>query len=150
MKTGENDDIEKGLRSLKLKPAPPGLREKIVATAQKRKEDESWTTPLLQWCLAVCAAVLLAVFVVDGLVTRSQARHLQAMLDGSRPAMSRGDDGTPVLAEVLGEPAVEKLIARSEADTARQARAEQIHREEILKELLLEDFDGNESKKNIR
>jgi hypothetical protein len=150
MKNGEYGDIEKRLRSLKLKPALSGLREKIVASAQRRKEDESWTTPLLRWCLAGCAALLAMIFVADAAANRSHSFRLQALLDGSRPARGRVDDRNLVLAEVLGEPASGKLIARSEAAAEKQTKAEQARREQILKELLTEDFDGSEGKKNIR
>jgi hypothetical protein len=150
MKKDEAKGIEVRLREIRLKPAPPGLRRKVLDAAAKHKEESAWTTPLLRWCLAGCVAVLLVVFLADGLVSRSQTGRLQALLDGSRQARSRTDEGSRVLAEVLGEPVRPGLLVQSEMAAEKQAKVEQTRRKEILRELLREDFDGNESKKNIR
>jgi hypothetical protein len=150
MSKDEARDIEERLKEIKLKPVPPGLKDKVLEAAREHKEESAWTTPLLRWCLAGCAALLAVVFITDGLVSHAQQNRLQALFDGSRTTPRLTEDGSRMLAEVLGELASEKLLVQSEMAAEKQTKAEQIRREEILKELLLEDFDGNESKKNIR
>lgn len=148
MKGNGDRNIEEMLRSAELKPASPGLREKVLQAAARHKEDAAWTTPLLRWCLACCAIALSVIFVADGLVARTQRNRLQALFDGSRLAQNRTDDESRVLAEVLGKSVSRNLLVQNELAVAQQTKAGQIRREEILKGLLTEDFDGSESKKN--
>jgi|GEM_PF-948059 len=150
MNEDEARDVEERLKEIQVKPAPPGLRRRVLDAAAKHKEGSAWTTPLLRWCLAACAAVILVVFLADGFISRSQTHRLEALLDGSRPATSWTDDGSRALAEVLGEPVAGKLLARSETAAELREKGEPLRREEILKELLTEDFDGSESKKDTR
>lgn len=82
MKGNGDRNVEEMLRSAELKPAPPGLREKVLKAAANHKEEAAWTTPLLRWCLAGCVVALSVIFVADGLVTRTQQNRLQAVLDG--------------------------------------------------------------------
>jgi hypothetical protein len=150
MNEDEAREIEERLRRIRLKPAAPGLRKKILDAAERRKEESALTTPLLRRCLAGCAVMLTGVFLADGLVSRSQTRHLQVLLDGSRPAMGRTDEESRVLAEVLGGPVAAELLARSKTAAESRERGEPVSREEILKQLLREDFDASESKENHR
>ncbi len=143
-----NGDIEKRLRSLTLKPAPPGLREKVLQAAAKNKGEAAWTTPLLRWSLAGCAAVLALVFIADAALSRNQQSRLHALMDGSPLMQDRAADENRVLAEVLGEPVGRKLFAQDGRIAAEERGAGQARREELLKELLKEDFDGSESQEN--
>jgi hypothetical protein len=141
-------DVEGLLRSARLKPAPPGLREKVLEAAAKHKEETAWTTPRLRWCLAGCTVVLAVIFIMDAGLSRRQQNRLQAFLDGSRLTQNQAGDESRVLAEVLGADVNRKLLARNDLSVAQQIKAEQLRREDILKELLEEDFDGSESEKN--
>jgi len=79
MKRSEAPDIERLLKSVKLKPARLGLREKVLKRAGQYREEAAWTTPLLRWCLGGCAAVLLIVFVADGRISGAQRDRLTAL-----------------------------------------------------------------------
>ncbi|MGA2534280.1 MAG: hypothetical protein ABSG19_14740 [Candidatus Aminicenantales bacterium] len=84
MKNGDNYEIEGRLKTIRLTPAPPGLREKILGAAQERKEATAWTTPLLRKCLAGCAVLLAVIFIADAGANRTQNARAQAVLDGTR------------------------------------------------------------------
>jgi hypothetical protein len=148
MKGNGDRNVEEMLRSAELKPAPPGLREKVLQAAAKHKEEAAWTTPLLRWCLAGCAVALSVIFVADGLVARTQRDRLQAFFDGSRPARNSADDNSRVLAEVCGESVTGKMLAQNELALAQKPKANELRREDMIRELLKEDFDGSESTKN--
>ncbi len=145
----EDRDIERRLRSMALRPARPGLREKVLAAAAKRKQETAWTTPRLRWCLAGCAAVLAVVFIADAGLGRKQQTRLQALMDGSPRMQDRAADESRVLAEVLGEPVDRQLVARNERIASAEKRAGHVRRERVLKELLKEVFDGSEGAKDI-
>ncbi len=148
MKNREDQDVENLIRSIKLSPARSGLREKVLDAAAKHKEETAWTTPRLRWCLAGCAVVLALIFIMDAGLSRRQQNRLQALLDGSRLTQIQAGDESLVLAEVLGEDVNRKLLAHNELSVAQQIKAEQLRREDLLRELLEEDFDGNEGEKN--
>lgn len=84
MKHGENLDIETRLKSIRLTPAPPGLREKILLAARQRQEATAWTTPLLRKCLVGCAVLLAVILIADAGASRTQSARVQAILDGTR------------------------------------------------------------------
>jgi len=148
MKDSEDRDIEGLLHSVRLKPAPPRLRERILEAAAKHKEETAWTTRRLRWCLTGCAAVLAVIFITDAGLSRRQQDRLQAMINGSRPTQDQAGDESRVLAEALGESLSPKMLGQSKLAISRQRAVEQLRREDILKELSKEDFDGHESPKN--
>jgi hypothetical protein len=143
------DDIEKRLKSIILKPAPPGLRDRILDTASKRQEAVAWTTPLLRKCLAGCAVLLALVFFTDLFLSRAQQNRLRALIDGSRQVQSPVDDESRWLAEVLEDPIGPNRLVQKEMAIVRQKNAAQVRREDILMQLLKEDFGDNETTKNL-
>jgi hypothetical protein len=84
MRNGNHHDFEKRLKSIRLKEAPAGLREKILGTARQRQEATAWTTPLLRKCLAGCSVLLAVIFLADAGASRTQNARVQAILDGTR------------------------------------------------------------------
>ena len=143
-----NGGIERRLKSLTLKTASPGLRERVLKGAAKHKKEAAWTTPLLRWSLAACAAILALIFITDTALSRRQQDRLQAFMDGAPRMQDRAADENRVLAEVLGEPVGRKLFAQDGRIAAEERGTGQARRGELLKELLKEDFDGNESQKS--
>jgi hypothetical protein len=106
MKNGLDDEIERRLRSVRLGPAPPGLREKVLGAAREAKTATAWTTPLLRKCLAGCAVIMAAAFVADTAASSRQNARFQALLGGTRAAETDQDrEGEPEdkeLRDVLG------------------------------------------------
>jgi hypothetical protein len=148
MKGNGDRNVEEMLRSAELKPAPPGLRERVLEAAVKHKEEAGWMTPLLRWCLAGCAVALSVIFIADGLVARTQRDRLQALFDGSPSARNPVDDASRMLAEVYGQSLTGKMLAQNELVLAQKLKASELRREDMIRELLKEDFDGSESTKN--
>jgi len=130
--------FERWLRSVKLKPAPPALRDRVLAAAADYRERKAWTTPLLRRWLAVCAAAVLVVSVADGLMSGAQRGRLIALSGGPRLAPIRPDDDAAKLAEVLGDNAASKLVAMEKAAgrrrTVRRPEADEIRQIELLME----------------
>ncbi len=144
---GERRDIEGLLGSVKLKAAPPELREKVLRAAAKRREETAWTTPLLRQCMVACAALLLVVSIADGLMSRTQRDRLIALGGGPRPSVARPDDEAAVLAEVLGNTAASELVAMETA-AGRRRSVRRPQGDEIRQiELLMEGTD--ESQKDL-
>lgn len=139
--------FERWLRSITLKPAPPGLREKVLKAAARSREDAAWTTPLLRRWSAACAAIVLVVSVADGLLSRAQRSRLTVLGGGPRPTIVRPDDETNVLAEVLGEAAAGKLVAMEKA--AGRRRSVRKPGGDELRELELMMEGGDESQKDL-
>jgi hypothetical protein len=148
MKGNGDRDVEEMLRSAELKPAPLGLKEKVLKAAAESAEAKAWTTPMLRWCLAGCAVALSVIFVADGLVSRTQRDRLQALFDGSRPARSPADDGSRMLADVYGGSVAGTMLAQNELALAQNPKANELRRENMIRELLKEDFDGSEGAEN--
>lgn len=149
MKNGQEHDIEKQLRSVRLRPAPPGLREKILGTAQKRKEAMAWMTPVLWKCLAGCAVLLAVIFIADALLSRNQSHRLQAVLKEPAIMQHHQSEEGLVLAEDLEAVVGPKILATKKMANAPRTHAEQAQRERILRELLKEDFVDSETTKNL-
>jgi hypothetical protein len=150
MKNGQEHDIEKQLKSVRLRPAPPGLREKVLGAAQERKEATAWTTPLLRRCLAGCAALLAVVFIADDAATRKQNVRFQAILDGAH--FTQSDQ-----AKQWNEELEELRDALGPNDLAREKRLLALQKKEpsrnpgegLWKGLSSEDIDGNKNTKDF-
>jgi hypothetical protein len=149
MKMGENDDLEKRLKGLEFKPAPPDLRERALKAAAKYKEETGWTTPLLRRCLAGCGVILALVFFTDLFLSRAQQNRLQVLLDGSSQVRGPADDQSRFLDEVLGDLGGLNRVVQKEMAVGRRKKAEQVRRADILKELLKEDFVDGEPTKDL-
>jgi hypothetical protein len=149
MTNGTERDIEGRLKSLTLKPAPPGLREKILGSDRVRESASAGMSPLLWKCVAACAAALAVAFIAGGAFSRAEQNRLLALLDGRNHAIEK-DKGNeePLLTDILKD-------ARLEAETQKRLRlADQphvriVHHRELLTEFLKEDFDDREITKNL-
>ncbi|HYA48975.1 MAG TPA: hypothetical protein VEG35_04680 [Burkholderiales bacterium] len=144
MRSNGDRNIEELLGSAKLKPVPPGLREKVLRAAAGHKEARAWTTPLLRWGFVGCAAVLLAIFLADGVVSRDQRSRLQALFAGAGPERNQADEASRLLVEIYGESVAGKDIVKKELGMARRPKLERLRPQDRVRELLKEDFDGSQ------
>jgi len=111
MKEDEQRDIEKYLRSFTLRPAPRGLRSRILTAAAKEKASPA-LTPFFRKCFAGCAAALIVIFAADALVSRLESRRIEALW-GKRPPVEVEKDGeVSALAEIIGVPSAYLQIAK--------------------------------------
>lgn len=96
-------EVERFLRSIVPRPAPPGLREKVLVRARGERQARAWTTPLLRACLAACGALLVLALVTDAFLSRQQTRRIQALLDGTGTSqIDFGREGADLAAELGG------------------------------------------------
>jgi len=122
--------VKARLKSLPQEPIPPGLRERVLDAAQRRREVSRWTTPGLRAALAVSAALFALCFMIDGRISRREAGRLEALLNGPRasPSMAARNSGEAAegLREILGPGGSEFekwLLARLDYSQRVQARA---------------------------
>jgi hypothetical protein len=120
MKNGDNYEIEGRLKTIRLTPAPPGLREKILGAAQERREATAWTTPLLRKCLVGCAVLLAVIFVADAGASRTQNARVQVILDGTRITRSDAVEQWNAQLKELSDAIGPGVIARERSLQARQ------------------------------
>lgn len=94
------DDIERSLGQLVPKPAPPGLRERVLDSAIEVRKNAAMT-PRMRTVAVVCSILIVAVLGVDPLISRHEAARMAALLDGRSSARTAGEEASD-LAEVLG------------------------------------------------
>jgi hypothetical protein len=143
MKRNLDPETENLLKSVAPKPAPKGLRERVLRAAARSRATDSATTPLLRMCLAGCAVILIVVSLIDGLASRSENARLQAVLmppgQALAPACSaiHDQDGIdPVLDRIRGKNPFFFADGRQSKQTLRDLL-------DTEKKLLQEVFDGN-------
>jgi hypothetical protein len=93
-------DTEGELRRLVPKPAPPGLRQKVLSTALEARRN-AVLTPGMRKLAVACSIVIVAVLAIEPLVGRYEAARMAALLDGRSSARTAGEEA-PELAEVFG------------------------------------------------
>ena len=102
MTTSDPQDIENNLLSLSPQPVPPGLREKVIGSALKTRQNlvmTPWTR-----AGAIACAVLIAVSVLgDMAVARAQNDSLRALLNGRAVARPLAEDLGLLLAEISAQ-----------------------------------------------
>jgi hypothetical protein len=112
MKEDKQQDIEKYLRSFVLRPAPRGLRKRVLDAAAERKITSPALTPFLRTCFAGCAAVLIIIFAADALISRSERARFEAFLGKTHAPQAETDPEFSTLAEITGMPSAYLQIAR--------------------------------------
>ena len=93
-------DTEGELRRLIPKPAPPGLRQKVLSTALEARRN-AVLTPGMRKLAGACSIVIVAVLAIEPLVGRHEAARMTALLDGRSSARTAGEEAYD-LAELLG------------------------------------------------
>ena len=93
-------DTEGELRRLVPKPAPPGLRQKVLSTALEARRN-AVLTPGMRALAVACSIVIVAALAIEPLVGRHEAARMTALLDGRPSARTVGEEAFD-LAEALG------------------------------------------------
>jgi len=118
----KNRDIEIRLRSIKLRPAPAGLRDRVLEAAEQNKTQNSVMPPLLWRSVACCTLILAFVLGLDAFLAGRQTRHFQSYLDGNRFLQGAPDMGWLELAKDLDEPAGSGLLGQVKRLLAAQTK----------------------------
>jgi len=124
MKEDENRDIESLLKAIRLRPAPAGLRDKVLRAASQSRTQNSVMTPLLWRWVSCCALVLAVVLALDASLAGKQAKHLQSYLGGSQLSRDAQDMSWSELAKDLDESADSKLFAQARWQMAAQRKTQ--------------------------
>jgi len=104
MKKENNKNPEDFLRTFFLKPAPPGLKDKILDNAIQKKKTNHVMTPILWKGLMGCLFLLIIVLAVDAGVSKIQSNRINNITGMSKiPSAETRDDWT-LLHDVLWEP----------------------------------------------
>ena len=145
----EFDDVESRLKAVKFRPAPPGLRETILAVARKRKEATAWTTPLLRACLAACGGILVAVLALDALAAQSQSNRILALLNGAGATPSSFEARWAPIADDLQGVLESAEIEWGKRLMASREKTKAYDRADTLKYLLQEDSNASAMAKDL-
>lgn len=104
MKNDSERKTEDFLKTFSLKPAPLGLKEKILDQIPQRKKISPVMTPFLWKGFMGCMLLLMGVLVVDAAVSKTQSKRIQTFFKKSTaPHVMRGEDWI-LLEEIIGEP----------------------------------------------
>jgi len=99
--TGKDpDDIDKSLARLIPKPAPSGLRQRVITSVREAREKVV-VMPGMRAVVAVCVVVLVAVLAGDALISEHESARFSALLDG-RSSARTAEDESLFFAEILG------------------------------------------------
>ncbi len=102
-------DLEEYLERIVLRPAPPGLRDRVLRAAGSRRRTRV-LSGAAQWQLAGCAVVLAVIVFGDAAVSRRQVERFGALLDG------KGRNGGAVVAEEQRRLFLEEIALGGDAE----------------------------------
>ena len=95
------DEIERSLRALALKPAPPGLRHRVLDSAVKARKNAPLTAGM-RIAAAVCSALIVGALGIDRHLEIREAARLTALVGGPEAATPAGQDPFDSLWAELG------------------------------------------------
>jgi hypothetical protein len=140
MKENRERDIESLLRSMAPAPAPPDLRDQVLAAAAMQGSKSASSTPFVRACFATCAAILVVIGVADWALGRAENVRLAALVGPTLQTESRSYDWAALDDVFDGLPLVtKKLITRPDMRFRPGPRSWDI---------LKEDFDGGQNTEN--
>ncbi len=140
MKKSMDPETEKLLESVTPKPAPAGLREKVLAAASRSIRQEPAATPLLRTCLAGCAVILIIVSLADALAAKHESIRLMAVLGTQISGPEISGPAEEIVDPLLDQLRAGRLIILADGKGERRT-----HRDlrEWEKQFFLEEFNGN-------
>ena len=74
-------EIETKLAGLAARPAPPGMRDRVLGAARAVRAKDA-ISPRAWLAAAACALLIVAALGADGVLARRQAAEIAALLDG--------------------------------------------------------------------
>lgn len=150
MTTNDPQDIEKTLLSLSPQPVPPGLRERILESAAKRRRDLVMT-PWMWAAAAACAALIAVAVLGDAAVARAQNENLRALLNGRNVPRETEGEAAWLSAELFeemggsGKSGLERLAALTRRGPARSSPRDVFESRERLKGWLDHEDESTEN-----
>jgi len=140
MNAERDGDIEQRLKGV-LPPIPPGLRERILNGAAKRKKDRTALTPLLRICLVVSTVIFVAALAADAVLTHKEAIRTAALIGPAGQPAGLIED--PIMrADILAAiPRAEITFAERDARSGDKPIFRRL-RLSGIKELLKEESDA--------
>jgi len=146
----DNDQKTKDfLKAFSLKPAPPGLKEKILHPVPRRKKPPHTITPLLWKGFVATLILLILVIAVDATVSSNQNNRLSSFLDRPQESTAAQEEEWSMLKDIIWEPLDSpSKVEKKKFYTLREDR--EINKRQLeWKEILEEEFEYNESTKNL-
>jgi hypothetical protein len=100
----DDRDIEELLTACRLKPAPPGLRERILGAARSEVGAYLKWESLFKKSLVVFPLLLALLFIGDTALSRSERRWIGSFVNVSGPTRADADEGAALGFEISGGP----------------------------------------------
>ena len=104
MKKASDQKTEDFLKTFFIKPAPSGLKEKILHSVLQKKQSSSVITPWLWKGFVVTLILLIVVIAVDANVSSTQINRLSSFLDIPQEPTSAQEEEWSMLKDIIWEP----------------------------------------------
>jgi hypothetical protein len=147
MKTQDDRDIEGFLAACRLKPVPPGLKEKILGSVRKGDNAYLKWKSALKMSLVVCPLILAFFLGLDAVLSRSEQVQIQALMAGPPTLPTDSDEASLSWAEVSGDTLSSELLVGRGVMLVQRKDINAVRRE--LAAFLKEEFEGYENSKSI-
>ncbi len=149
MKKENDKNIEDFLEMFDLKPAPPGLKRKILQTAQSRKPSSPVNSPSLLKGFITTLILLSIVIAVDAAVSSYQNDRLYSFLDLPRESSASQEEEWSLLKGIIWDPLDTSGNTTKKRFYAGREISEMDKRQHGWREILEEEFDYHENTKNL-
>ena len=106
-------DVEEYFKRIVLKPAPPGLRDRVLRSAGSKRRKKQVLSPAVRWQFTGCAVVLAFFLFGDAAVSRKQAETFGTFLDG------KGRNGGAVVVDEQRRLLLEEIAVGGDAEDSR-------------------------------
>jgi hypothetical protein len=149
MKKENDKKIEDFLKIFAYKPAPPGLKEKILRSALQRKQSSPVITPFIWKGFVTTLILLIIVMAVDATVSSNQNGHLSSFLDLPQESSDRQEEEWSMLKDIIWDPLDKSENAAKKKFYTLREDSEINKRQPEWREILEEEFEYHESTKNL-
>jgi hypothetical protein len=102
MNIGEQNDVERDLERLVVRPAPPGARERALAAAREARKNTA-LSPQLRIAAVVFSIVIVAALGIDLFIGGQEAARLATLLEGPGLSVSTGQENGLLWAELAAD-----------------------------------------------
>jgi hypothetical protein len=104
MKKETDKETKDFLKTFSLKPAPQGLKEKILDSTMQKKKTNHVMTVFLWKGFVSCLFLMIIVIAVDATVSHSQKNRFSSFLDKPQESSDKQEEEWSMLKEIIWDP----------------------------------------------
>lgn len=149
MKKDYGQKTEEFLKTFSLKPAPHGLKKKILLAALQRKQSSPAITPLFWKKFVATLILLIIVIAVDATVSSMQNNRFSSILDIPQDLSAAQEEEWSMLKDIIWKPSDSSREVEKKKFCALREDKEIKKRQTEWRKILEEEFEYHESTKNL-